>query len=154
LQGIKDTVADAAPRHKLEKRYPYSDFWVLPRDPTMLRKIDVSDHHLRPVFLWLPELSHPRAVPGGRPPCPRCKHNNQVIVKGWTQKDSRRAILRDSCCDLLGKFYLCRACVEKNTHVSKASDVAKCVTVGWIVAPSVLPLPRFLLWCNRTKWGE
>jgi len=47
LQGIKDTVADAAPRHKLEKRYPYSDFWVLPRDPTMLRKIDVSDHHLR-----------------------------------------------------------------------------------------------------------
>ncbi|CAM9602160.1 unnamed protein product, partial [Hapterophycus canaliculatus] len=94
--------------------------WVYPPDPTMRKTIRVEDHHLRPVFVWLPEFTHPRGVTGGRFPCPRCKTTKDVIVKGWTQKGSRRAILRNSCCDLLGKFYRCNGCAERNKSKPKA----------------------------------
>lgn len=117
---IKKKISKATPRHRLQHDYPYKSLWVNPPDPMMRATINVSDHHLRPVFVWLPEFTHPRALPEGRPPCPRCKSTDNVVVKGWTQ-NSRRAILRDSCCDLLGYFYKCNACEQKNKDKPQAS---------------------------------
>lgn len=87
----------------------------------MKNKIIVGHHHRRPVFVWLPQLTHPSGVPGWRLPCPRCKSTKHVIVKGWTQEGSRRGILRDSCCDIVGKYYFCGMCDENNKSKPKAS---------------------------------
>ncbi|CAN0283801.1 unnamed protein product, partial [Ectocarpus sp. 4 AP-2014] len=55
--------------------------------------------------------------------------------KGWTQKGSRRAILPDSCCDLLGKYYMCHRCMETNkSNKSKLKSSKERVLVtfhGW-----------------------
>ena len=42
------------------------------------------------------------------------------VVKGWIQKGSRRAILRNPCCDISGKFYECNTSVEHES-TAKAS---------------------------------
>ena len=123
MQQIKEKITEAAPRHKLQKPYPYDSMWVHPPDPTMRKSFNVAHFHLRPVFVWLPELTQPRGVTDGRLPCPRCKSAKDVIVKGWTQKGSRRAILPDSCCDLLGKYYMCHRCMENNKSKPKASGL-------------------------------
>ena len=103
----------SAPNHVIGK-YPFDDLWVHPPNPTMLKTLDLEDHHLRSVFVWIPEFTFPDAFPEGRPPCPRCKTTYRVIAKGFTQKESRRAILRSSCCDLLGYFYHCHGCKSNN----------------------------------------
>lgn len=159
MEDIKGTITDAAPRHKLEKPYPYSDLWVHPPDPTMRATIQVKDHQLRSVFVWLPELSHPHAVRGRRPPCPRCRTNHRLIVKGWTQQGPRRAILRDSCCDLLCKYYLCHACVEKNERLPNpsAADFALCLSVWYTVSSVLAPCEfcaSFVLGCDCTLTGR
>jgi len=118
LARIKAKISESAPKHVIG-RFPYQSLWVHPSDPTMLKTLNLEDHHLRSVFVWIPEFSFPHALPGGRPPCPRCKTTAHVVVKGFTQKDSRRAILRDSCCDLLGYFYHCNGCQSKNKDKPK-----------------------------------
>ena len=124
IAGIKSTISQAADKHRLTGSYPYDSLWVHPPDPTMARNtVNVGDHHLRSVFVWVPELTHPRGLPDGRPPCPRCKTTRDVVVKGWTQKLTRRAVLRDSCCDLLVYFYHCRNCAENNKGKPKASSL-------------------------------
>ena len=66
----------------------------------------VDGHHLRSALLKVPQLMHPRGY--GRAPCPRCKTRRDVVVKGWLQKLTRRAVLLD----VLGYLYECRNCVE------------------------------------------
>ncbi|CAN0362658.1 unnamed protein product [Pylaiella littoralis] len=61
--------------------------------------------------------------PEGRQPCPRCKTTSHVIAKRFTQKESRRAVLRDSCCDLLGFLHHCHGCESKNQGKPKNSKV-------------------------------
>ncbi|CAM9418978.1 unnamed protein product [Pylaiella littoralis] len=73
LASIKDTISKAAPRHKLQHPYPYNDMWVYPPNPTTRSNIIVGHHHRRPVFVRLPESTHPCGVPDGRLPCPLCK---------------------------------------------------------------------------------
>jgi len=98
LQQDKSNISASAPKHVIGT-YPFNGLWVHPRDPTMLKTMNLEDHHLRSIFVWIPEYSFPHALVEGRPPCPRCDTAKNVIAKGFS---SRRAILRDSCCDLLG----------------------------------------------------
>ena len=118
LAQIKEKISASAPNHVIGK-YPFDDLWVHPPNPTMLKTLDLEDHHLRSVFVWIPEFTFPDAFPEGRPPCPRCKTTYRVIAKGFTQKESRRAILRSSCCDLLGYFYHCHGCKSNNKGKEK-----------------------------------
>ena len=118
LAQIKEKISASAPNHVIGK-YPFDDLWVHPPNPTMLKTLDLEDHHLRSVFVWIPELTFPDAFPEGRPPCPRCKTTSRVIAKGFTQKESRRAIRRSSCCDLLGYFYHCHGCKSNNKGKEK-----------------------------------
>ena len=113
LAQIKETISGSAPNNVIGK-YPFDDLWVHPPNPTMVKTLDLEDHHLRSVFVWTPEITFPAAFPKGRPPCPRCKTTFRVSAKGFTQKESRRAILRNSCCDLLGYFYHCHGCKSNN----------------------------------------
>lgn len=122
ITDIKEKIALAAPRHKLVTKYPYDSLWVHPPDPTMRKTLNVGDHHLRSVFVCIPELTHPQSLPDGRPPCPRCKTTHRVIIKGSTQKLSRRAIMRDACCDLLGYFYKCQQYEEDNKDKPKVGN--------------------------------
>eukprot|EP00903_Cladosiphon_okamuranus_P019959 g18342.t1 len=122
LARVKAKISESAPKHVIGK-YPFEGLWVHPPDPTMLKTVNLEDHHLRSIFVWIPELSFPHAFPEGRLPCPRCESTTNVIVKGFTQKCSRRAILRDSCCDLVGYFYHCNGCQRKNKGVSKDQRV-------------------------------
>lgn len=119
LGQIKAKISESAPNHVIGK-YPYDDLWVYPPIPTMLKTLNVEDFHLRGVFVWIPEFTFPHAFPEGRPPCPRCKTASHVIAKGFTQKESRRGVLRDSCCDLLGFSYHCHGCESKNHGKPKA----------------------------------
>lgn len=57
-----------------------------PPHRTMHKTIEDTHFHLRPVFVWFPELTQPRAVPDERLPFRRCKCTKHVIVKGYTQK--------------------------------------------------------------------
>ena len=47
------------------------------------------------------------------------KRRIECFAKGFTQKESRRAILRSSCCDLLGYFYHCHGCKSNNKGKEK-----------------------------------
>ena len=96
----------------------------------MRNTVNVGDHHLRSVFAWVPELNHSRGLPGERPPCPRCKTTRDVVVKGWTQKMTRRAVLRGSCCHPLGYFYKCRNRGENNKEKPKVGCFS-----AWAVMP-------------------
>ena len=118
LAQIKEKISASAPNHVIGK-YPFDGLWVHPPNPTMLKTLDLEDHHLRSVFVWIPEFTFPDAFPEGRPSCPRCKTTSRVIAKGFTQKESRRAILRSSCCDLLGYFYRCHGCKSNNKGKEK-----------------------------------
>ena len=91
--------------------------------------VNVGHHHLRSVFVWVPEQTHPRGLQEGRPPCPRCKTTRDVVVKGWTQKLTRRAVLRGSCCDLLDYFYTCRDCGENNKGKPKVGCFSACAVI-------------------------
>lgn len=133
LAQIKDKISANAPNHMVGK-YPFDDLWVHPPNPTMLKSLKLEDHHLRSVFVWIPEFTFPRAFPEGRPPCPRCMTTSQVIAKGFTQRESRRAVLRDSCCDLLGYFYHCKGCESNNKGKAKV----RLTKPGVLGAPSSL----------------
>lgn len=115
LQLVKRKLSASAPNHVIGT-YPFDGLWVHPPDPTMLKTVKLEDHHLRSILVWVPEYSFPHALPEGRPPCPRCKTTVNVIAKGFT---SRRAILRDSYCDLLGYLYHCNGCENKNKGKDK-----------------------------------
>eukprot|EP00904_Undaria_pinnatifida_P012833 jgi/Undpi1/8680/HiC_scaffold_25.g11145.m1 len=106
----------------------------------MLRTLDLEDHHLRSVFVWIPEFTFPAASPEGRPPCPRCKTTSRVIAKGFTQKESRRAILRNFCCDLLGYFYHCHGCKSNNKGKEKGSTISESFSSWDAGVLSQLPL--------------
>lgn len=118
LKWIKGEISASSPGHVITS-FPFKDLWVHPPNPTMLPSVNLEDFHLRSVFVWIPEFTFPTAFPDGRPPCPRCKTTKHVIAKGFTQKESRRAILRDSCCDVLGYFYHCHGCQNKNKGKDK-----------------------------------
>ena len=53
----------------------------------------VDDYHFRSALVRVPQLMHPRGLPDGRPPCPRCKTRRHVAAKGLLQKLTRRDVL-------------------------------------------------------------
>ena len=108
----------SAPNHVI-REYPFDDLWIHPPNPKMIKTLDLEDHHLRYVFVWTPVFTFPTAFPEGRLPCPRCETTSRVIAKGFTQKESRRDILRNSCCNLLGYFYHGHGCKSNNKGKEK-----------------------------------
>eukprot|EP00904_Undaria_pinnatifida_P000542 jgi/Undpi1/10489/HiC_scaffold_29.g12939.m1 len=120
LAQIKENISRSAPNHVIGK-YLFDDLWVHPPTPTMLKTLDLEDHQLCSVFVWIPELTFPAAFSKGRPPCPRRKTTSRVIAKGFTQKESRRAILRNYCCDLLGYFCHCHGYKSNNMGKEKSA---------------------------------
>ena len=94
LAQIKREISQEAGRDKLTGSDPCNNLQVHPSDPTVARNtVNVGDHHLRFVFVWVLEQTHPRGLPEERPPCPRYKTARYVVIKGWTQKLTRRAVL-------------------------------------------------------------
>ena len=147
LAQIKEKILGSAPNHIIGE-YPFDDLWVHPPNPTMLKTFHSEDHHLRSVFVWIPEFTFPAAFPEGRPP--------RVIAKGFTQKGSRQAFLRNSCCDLLGYFNHRHGCKSNKKGKEKVrlayNRRSRCCLRWWIYTKErPFTIAVALLSCHSTS---
>ena len=97
----------------IKSRFPFTDVMVYPPG-LAFGDLLVSDHYYRrPCFVWMVELACRRHFPG-RLHCPVCKSIRGSKRKEWC---SRRAILRDGPCDIIGIVYKCIACAKGKPKV-------------------------------------
>lgn len=142
MEYVKKTISKAIKRvnRGIQGSYPFDNLFIHPRDPTTQFPL-VERFYMRPIFVWVPEFFWPTAF-SSAPPCPNCKNAEHVHSKGWNT-ESRRAIMRDRCCDLICYRYVCLKC-ESIAKISRDAKTKINYTFnGW--DPDVLSqLPKYI----------